>query len=117
MTRRRLGTLAALLASTAAARAQHTAVTLFRVVGPRDEVLLGFTPAALAAMGSGADVERIARKLVADGQITAWQYAVGRAPDGSTRLATARKIAVLRNDTLRIEPYAPALSVAPPPAE
>ena len=117
MTRRRLAALAALLASTAAARAQQAPVSLFRFVSPRDEVFIGFTAAALAAMGPGPEVERVARKLVADGQITAWQYTVSRAPDGSTRFATARKIAVMRNDTLRIEPYAPALPVSPPPAE
>jgi hypothetical protein len=117
MIRRHLAALAVLLASATAARAQQASVKLFRVVGPRDEVFIGFIPAALAAMGSGPEVERIARKLAADGQITAWKYAVGRAPDGSTRFATARRIAVMRNDTLRIEPYAPALPVAPPPAE
>ena len=36
-------------------------------------------------------------------------------PDGSTRYAAAGKVAILRNDTLRIEPYAAALPVAAPP--
>ena len=77
---------------------------------------IGLTRAELAALGTGATAERIARALVAQGQITVWQYSVGRAPDGSTRYATARRIAILRNDTLRIEPLAPALPVAAPPA-
>ncbi|WP_421992592.1 hypothetical protein [Roseococcus sp.] len=97
-------------------QAQDQGVRLFRVVGPRDEVTIGFTAAELEAMGAGPDVERIARKLVAEGQVTAWQYAVGRAPDGSTRFGTTRRVAILRNETLRIESYTAAIPVAPPPA-
>ena len=99
------------------AGAQAATVQLFRVVGPRDEVFIGVTPAQLAQLGAGPEVERIARRLAAEGQFTAWRYAVGRAPDGSTRFATGQKVAIMRNDALRIEPYAPALPVAPPPAE
>ena len=73
--------------------------------------------AELNGMGQGVPVERIARKLVADGQLTAWRYAVGRAPDGSTRFAANGKVAILRNDTLRIEPYTAPLPIAPPPSE
>jgi hypothetical protein len=88
---------------------------LFKIVGPRDDVTIGLTQTELDAMGSGAGVERLARKLVADGQVTAWRYTVGRAPDGSTRYGASGKVAILRNDTLRIEPYTAALPVAPPP--
>lgn len=109
--------LLGVMASAAPAWAQTAGVQLFRVVGPRDEVTIGVTPAQLDAMGQGAGVERLARKLVADGQITAWRYAVGRAADGSTRFAASGKVAILRNDTLRIEPYTAALPVAPPPSE
>lgn len=98
------------------AAAQAPAVKLFKIIGPRDEVTIGLTEAELAALGSGPEVERIARALVANGQLTAWQYSVGRAPDGSTRFATTRRIAVMRNESLRIEPYTAALPVAPPPA-
>jgi hypothetical protein len=98
-------------------QAQAPEVQLFRVVGPRDEVFIGVTPAELGRLGDGPAVERLARKLVADGQLTAWHYGVTRAPDGSTRFATSRRVAILRNDALRIEAYAAALPVAPPPAE
>jgi hypothetical protein len=107
--------LALLLFPWASARAQSGGVTLLRVVGPRDEVTIGLTEAELARLGSGPAVERVARTLVAQGQITAWQYVVGRAPDGSTRLAASRRIAVLRHDALRVEPYSAALPVAAPP--
>ncbi|TCH98962.1 hypothetical protein EJV46_10440 [Roseococcus sp. SYP-B2431] len=114
---RRTAALAALAAgSLGTAAAQAPAVRLFKVIGPRDEVTIGLTEAELTALGSGPEVERIARALVANGQLTAWQYIVGRAPDGSTRLAATRRIAVLRSESLRIEPYTAALPVAPPPA-
>ena len=99
------------------AGAQGSGVSLFKVIGPRDEVTIGLTEAELARLGSGPGVERIARALVAEGRLTAWRYAVGRAPDGGTRFAPAGRVAILRSESLRIEPYAAALPVAPPPAE
>lgn len=108
----------AMLARLAGAQTAPAApVRLFKAVTARDEVTFGMTTAELDRLGSGPEVERIARKLVADGQITVWRYVVARAPDGTTRHAANGRVALLRNDTLRIEPYAPALPVAPPPAE
>ncbi len=121
MTRRR-----ALAASTAAiaglllarqAGAQGAPVSLFKVVGARDEVVIGLTTAELDRLGTGAAVERIARALVANGQLTVWRYSVGRAADGSTRYAANGRVAILKNDAMRIEPYAAAIPVAAPPAE
>lgn len=114
--RRAFGSLVLVGLASAPVRAQEVPVQLFRVVGPRDEITIGVTATELAALGSGPEVERLARKLVADGQLTAWQYVVGRAPDGSTRYATARRVAVLRSESLRLEPLVPAIPVAPPPA-
>lgn len=96
------------------ALAQDQSVRLFQVVGPRDTVTIGLLATELAAMGNGPEAERIARKLVADGQVTAWQYAVGRAADGSTRYGATRQVAILRSEALRIEPYTAALPVTPP---
>jgi hypothetical protein len=107
---------AALLARRASAQAAAP-VRMFKAVMARGETTFGMTEAALARLGAGPEVERIARRLVAEGQITVWEYAVGRAPDGSTRWAPMRQVAILRNDALRIEPYAPALPVLAPPAE
>jgi hypothetical protein len=111
--------LAGLAASwlSASAQAQPAGVHLFKVIGPRDEVTIGLTEAELGRLGTGPEVERIARALVANGQLTAWQYIVGRATDGTTRYATTRRVAIIRNDTLRIEPYTAALPVAAPPVE
>jgi hypothetical protein len=107
----------ALLAARPAAAQGEPPVRLFRVVLQRGEVVIGLTPRELAGLGSGAEVERIARRIVQEGQLTAWRYTVTRAPDGSTRLATREKVAVLRQEGLLVEPYAAALPVAAPPAE
>ncbi len=115
--RRLLSAIAAIAALRQAAQAQAAEPRLFKVIGPRDEVTIGLTEAELQRLGTGPQVERIARRLVADGQLTAWRYVVARAPDGSTRHAASGRVAILRNETLRIEPYTPALPVAPPPAE
>ena len=89
------------------------AILLFKVISPRDEVMIGLTAAEQQSIGG--DVGALAKRLVADGQITVWKYVVGRGPNGDLRHIAQAKIAVLRSDTLRIEPYAPALPVAPPP--
>ena len=108
---------AALVAFAVPALAQSAAPQLFRVVGPKDEVMIGLTAAEFDSLGGIPGVERLARKLVADGQVTAWQYVVGRGPDGATRYVATRRIAILRSDTLRIEPYSATLPVSPPPTQ
>jgi hypothetical protein len=107
--------LAAAMLAPAEAAAQAPEVRLFRVVTIRADVVLGLTPAELAALGPGPEVERIARRIAEAGQFTAWRYLVGRGADGSTRLATRERVAVLRQDALLVEPYVAALPVMPPP--
>jgi hypothetical protein len=106
---------AALLLAAAPAAAQAP-VELFRIITVRDAVVVGATPAELAAMGRGAPLDVLAARLQAAGQVSLWAYASGRAPDGSLRLNPTGRVAIFRTDTLRIEPYAPALPVAPPPS-
>ncbi|MGG5819793.1 hypothetical protein [Falsiroseomonas sp. HW251] len=114
---RRLAAAALALPIAAQAQTQPGApIRLFRVVTTRGEVTMGFTPAELAAMGPGSEVERLARALAANGQITGWRYAVTRVADGSTQFATRERVAVMRQEGVMIEPYAAALPVAPPPA-
>jgi hypothetical protein len=97
--------------------AEPAPVRLYRLVTMRGDVLVGLTERDLAGLGTGPEVERIARRISQEGHITAWRYQVMRAPDGTTRLATRDRVAVLRQDALIVEPYAPALPVATPPAE
>lgn len=104
-----------------ALRAQTAGPRLSKVVDPRGEVTIGLTEAELQHLDpagmNAPKVKRLARALVANGQITAWRYAVARAPDGGTRSAVTERIAIRRHDALRIEPYAAAPPVAPLPAE
>ena len=57
----------------------------------------------------------LARWIGSAGQLSAWRYLVGRAPDGSNRLAPRHRIVVLQQDALMVEPYAAALPVLAPP--
>jgi hypothetical protein len=98
-------------------RTPEAPVRLYRLVTMRGDVLVGLTEHDLAALGSGPEVERIARRISQEGHLTAWRYQVTRAGDGGTRLATRDKVAVLRQDALMVEPYTPALPVAAPPGE
>ena len=59
--------LVAMLLAVLPAAAQAPVVALLRIVTARDEVILGLTPAELAALGAGQEVERIARRLVEAG--------------------------------------------------
>ncbi len=89
-------------------------VKLFKIVSPKDEVTIGLTTTELHSFGTASDLDNLARHLAADGQMTVWQYAVGRDASGNLQQAPLRRIAVFKNDTLRIEPYTSPLPVVPP---
>ena len=94
------------LAMLAGAAIAQTAPTLFKIITAKDEVVIGV---------SGTDLDTLAKRLVADGQITAWQYSVRKATNEDLEQSPLRRIAVLRADSLRIEPFASPLKVAPLP--
>jgi hypothetical protein len=95
--------------------AQDAPVKLFKIVTPKDEVVIGLIDAELRSFGPRPDIDNLAERLTSAGQITAWQYAVKRGQDGSLVQAPLRRIAVFKSDTLRIEPYNPAPLKAMPP--
>ncbi|KAI9031491.1 hypothetical protein DFJ74DRAFT_764554 [Hyaloraphidium curvatum] len=82
--------------------------TLFKVISPKDEVIIGLPESDLAA---------VAGKLAADGTLVAHQYATRRAKDGSLEVGPLKKVAIMKNDALRIEEHRAAQPVAPLPAE
>lgn len=98
----------------ASAKAAEPDVRLFRVVTTRDTITIGLTASEMAALGQGEAVSLIAQTLQRSGQITVWQYVSGRAADGSLAWRPQARIAVLRADSLRVEPYAPAIPVLAP---
>jgi hypothetical protein len=97
------------------ALAQSATVKLFKIVTAKDEVEIGVTDEELRSFGAGPDIDALAKKLADGGQITVWQYAVQRAPDGSTVHAPLKRVAIFKTDTLRIEPFNPAPLKAVPP--
>ena len=103
-----------MIAGQGAASMAQDQVKLFKIVSPKDEVVIGLTSEELRAFGSAPDLDNLARHLAADGQITVWQYAVKHDPSGNLQQAPLRRIAIFKNDTLRIEPYSTPLPVVPP---
>jgi hypothetical protein len=89
-------------------------VKLFKIVSPKDDVVIGMTSGELAKLGTGPELDALARHLAQDGQMTVWQYAVRKDSGGNLQQAPLKRIAVFRNDTLRIEPYASPLPVIAP---
>ena len=77
--------LGAALAFTGTATAQGP-VKLFKVITTKDSITSGVTAAELAAMGNGEDVKVPAQALLVAGQITVWQYAVGRDATGALQM-------------------------------
>jgi hypothetical protein len=103
---KRVSALALGLALATSTAVAQSVPTLFKIVSPKDEVVI-------AAVG--LDLDALAKRLVADGQITVWQYSVHKAANGDLEQAPLRRVAILRQDTLRIEPYTSPLKVAPLP--
>jgi hypothetical protein len=111
----RIAWLALLLATghMVAAVAQEQ-VKLFKIVSPKDEVIIGLTSDELRGFGSAADLDNLAQHLAAAGEMTVWQYAVRKDQSGTLQQAPLKRIAVFKNDLLRIEPYTSPLPVVPP---
>jgi len=89
-------------------------VRLFKIVSPKDEIVIGLTTEELRSFGPLPDLDNLARHLATAGEMTVWQYAVRKDQAGTLQQAPLRRIAIFRNDTLRIEPYATPLPVIAP---
>ena len=113
--RRLVGTLvvAGTLACGIASAAAEQAVSLFKIITVRDEIVVGVGPQDAAALG-GSDVTAVGRALKGGGELTVWQYAVRKAPDGELEQVPLRRISIIGNDSLRVEPYATPLRVVAP---
>ncbi len=87
-------------------------VSLFKVVTIKDEIVIGLSEAELAEM-DGRDAGGVAKALVGKGTLSVWQYAVRHGQSGDLEQAPLRKVALISNDSLRIEPYSSPLKVVP----
>lgn len=90
-------------------------VLLFKVVSPRDDIVVGIEAAQLGA-GTAPPVQRLAAMLAEKGQLTLWQYASHKDASGALVQAPLRQIVIFKNELLRIEPYATPLAIRPPGA-
>jgi hypothetical protein len=99
-----------LLTAASVAWAQDKTTTLFKVITVKDEIVIGLNAEELGAIG-GQDAGAVAKALAAKGELTVWQYAVRHAPSGELEQAPLRKIGLLANSSLRVEPYASPLKV------
>ena len=103
-----------LAAAVLPARAQVPApIQLFKLVSPRDEIVVGVEAAQLGT-GSGPAVQRLAELLAGKGQLTLWQYASQKDASGALVQAPLRQVAVFKSELLRIEPYTTPLPVKAP---
>ncbi|BEP59200.1 hypothetical protein GmRootV118_64440 [Variovorax sp. V118] len=97
----------------AQAQAQAPApVLLFKVVSPRDDIVVGIEAAQLGA-GAAPPVQRLAAMLAEKGQLTLWQYASHKDASGALVQAPLKQIVIFKNELLRIEPYATPLAIRP----
>ncbi|HML14509.1 MAG TPA: hypothetical protein VK456_14480 [Xanthobacteraceae bacterium] len=109
----RCGVLTIALATAASfAWAQDKTTTLFKIVTVKDEIVIGLNAEELGSLG-GQDAGAVAKALAAKGELTVWQYAVRHAPNGELEQAPLRKIGLLANTSLRVEPYTSPLKVVP----
>src|SRR5580704_881843 len=107
----RRGALIIVLATAAsAAWAQDKATTLFKVITVKDEIVIGLNAEELQGLG-GQDAGAVAKALATKGELTVWQYAVRHAPSGELEQAPLRKIGLLANASLRVEPYSTPLKI------
>ena len=84
--------------------------TLFKIITVKDEIVIGLNADELGQIG-GKDAGAVAKALAAKGEMTAWQYAVKKAANGDLQQAPLRKVGLLANSSLRVEPYASPLAV------
>ena len=110
----RLGLAVLCFAFGAASAMAEDAVKLFKLITPKDEVVIGLTAAELRAFGSGAELDNLAKHLAAEGQMTVWQYAVRKDQSGNLQQAPLRRVAIFKTDTLRIESFTTPLAIVAP---
>ena len=85
-------------------------VTLFKVVSPQNEIVIGLTKAELAKM-PGKTPDAVEKALRSAGALQVWQYGVRRGVSGVMEQAPVRKIEIAADPALHIESYLSPLKV------
>ena len=89
-------------------------VSLFKVISARDEIVIGMTDEQMSKL-EARNAGGVAKRLVSDGTMTVWQYAVRKAEAGALEQAPLRQVGLMSNDALRVEPYTTPLKIVPIP--
>ena len=91
------------------------AVSLFKVITAKDEVIIGLNTRELRALGGPekAPAGIIASALASKKELTVWQYAVRKSDSGELQVAPVHPIGLLAHDSLRVEPYPSKLTILP----
>jgi hypothetical protein len=87
-------------------------ISLFKVITTKDEIVIGLTDDELSKI-DGRNAGGVAKMLAAKGAMTVWQYAVRKAETGALEQAPLRKIGLMANALLRVEPYTSPLKIVP----
>lgn len=87
-------------------------VTLFKLVTPQKEIVIGLTKTELAAM-QAKTAEAVTKVLNDTGELQAWQYETKAGISGVLEEAPIRKIAVSASPATRVESYRTSLTVLP----
>lgn len=89
---------------------------LFKVISAKDDIIIGLSQSEAEVLGRGPVLDNLAQRLADHGQITVWQFAPRHGADGKLELAGLRRVAIMKSEAIRIEPYKAALRVVPPAA-
>jgi hypothetical protein len=87
-------------------------VTLFKVVTPDDEIVIGLTRNDLAQI-KGKTPDAVQKALASTGRLNAWQYGVRRNGGGELEQAPVRRIEVAASSALHVYAFATQLRVLP----
>lgn len=87
-------------------------VSLFKVITSKDEIVIGLSDDELSQL-EGKNAGGVAKQLASKGSLSVWQYAVRKAEAGALEQAPLRKVGLMANDSLRVEPYTSPLKVVP----
>lgn len=87
-------------------------VALFKVVTPRDTIVIGLTRDDLENLHA-RDATTVAKAISSAGTVNVWQYAVRRSATGDLEQAPVKQIELLSAAALRVEPYDTPLRIVP----
>lgn len=87
-------------------------VTLFKVVTPRNEIVIGLTRNDLARI-RGKTPDAVEKALTSNGRLNVWQYDVRRNGGGELEQTPVRRIDVAADPALHVQAFATQLKVLP----